>query len=383
MGGQPGPDSVNDNVRWSAVNPQLLPGDSVHRYNAPVLTKADHQTSAARLSSKQLCGVLLPITTPFHDQDGLDLNGLRVNIARWSGTGISGYVILGSTGERVHLDEREYLEVIEAAREEVATVRDGLALIVGAGQQSTRGTINEIKRVAKVFIDAVLVITPHFYRSAITQEALIEHYKHVADESPVPVILYSMPALTGIKIEPGTIARLSEHPNIIGVKDSSADIEGLRETVKLVRHNSDKGSSQAPDGRDDFAVLTGNGTVLYEALQVGADGAILAVGCVAPQLCLEIFRAVKNGKDERAQLLQKTLTPLAHAVTTRYGIGGLKAALDFIGYFGGPVRAPLPSPDEAARREIFGLLQEAQATLSEQPSTSAERSSSIPEVVLP
>ena len=342
-------------------NPKLLLDNSVDRYNARVLTKADHQISAARLSSKQLCGVLLPITTPFHDDGGLDFDGLRGNIAKWKGTGISGYVILGSTGERVHVDEREYLEVIQVAREAVATARDGLALIAGAGQQSTRGTINEIKRVAKVSIDAVLVITPHFYRSAITQGALIEHYKNVADESPIPVILYSMPALTGIKIEPETVARLSEHPNIIGVKDSSADIEGVRETVRLVRHNSDKGSIQAANGSDDFAVLTGNGTVLYEALQVGVNGAILAVGSVAPQLCLEIFRAVKDGEDERAQLLQKTLTPLAHAVTTKYGIGGLKAALDFIGYSGGPVRAPLPSPDEAARREIFGLLQEAQA----------------------
>ena len=321
-------------------------GYSVDRYNARVLTKADHQTSATRLSLKQLGGVLLPITTPFHDQGGLDFDGLRANIARWHGTGISVYVILGSTGERVHLDEREYLEVIEAARAEVATGKDGLALIAGAGQQSTRGTINEIKRVAKaVPVDAVLVITPHFYRSAITQEALIEHYKHVADESPVPVILYSMPALTGIKIEPATAAHLSEHGNIIGIKDSSADLEGLAETIKLAR--------------EDFAVLTGNGTVLHEALCAGACGGILAVGCVAPALCLAIFRAVKSGETELAAKLQSRLTPLAQAVTIRFGIGGLKAALEMRGYVGGSVRAPLRVPDDEARAEIRRCLEEA------------------------
>ena len=323
-----------------------MPGASADRYNALVLTKADHQSTAARLLSKQLGGVLLPITTPFHDAGELDLDGLRANISRWNGTGISGYVVLGSTGERVHLGEREYLDVIEAAREEVATGNDGFAFIVGAGQQSTRGTIDEIKRVAKaVPVDAVLVITPYFYRSAISQEALIEHYRQVADESPVPVILYSMPALTGIKIEPATAARLSEHENIIGIKDSSAEVEGLKETVKLAR--------------EDFAVLTGNGTVLHEALRAGACGGILAVGCVAPALCIAIFQAVKSGHTELAARLQSRLTPLAQAVTTSFGIGGLKAALQMRGYVGGAVRAPLLAPNDEAREEIRGCLEEA------------------------
>ncbi|HEY8187957.1 MAG TPA: dihydrodipicolinate synthase family protein [Pyrinomonadaceae bacterium] len=323
-----------------------LLGCFVDRYNAGLLTKTDHQTSATRLSARQLSGVLLPITTPFHDHGGLDLDGLHQNIARWNATGISGYVILGSTGERSHLDEREYFEVIESARKEVGPGKDGLIFIAGAGQQSTRGTVNEIRQLAEtVAVDAVLVITPHFYRSAITQAALIEHYKHVADESPVPVILYSMPALTGIKIEPATAARLSEHENIIGIKDSSADVEGLRETLKLVR--------------EDFAVLTGNGTVVHQALCAGACGGILAVGCVAPALCLAIFRAVQSGDVKLAESLQARLTPLAEAVTIRFGIGGLKAALEMRGYVGGAVRAPLRSPDDEAREEIRRCLDEA------------------------
>lgn len=301
----------------------------------------------AALSFQDLRGVLLPITTPFDADGNVDLAGLRANIAKWNTTGISGYVLLGSTGERVNLDEREYLEVIESARAEVEGRPEGLTFIAGAGQQSTRGTINEIKRVSEaVSVDAFLVITPHFYRPSITQQALITHYQRIADASPVPMILYSMPALTGIKIEPETAARLSEHENIIGIKDSSADLDGLRETIKLVRK--------------DFAVLTGNGTVLSQALSAGACGGILAVGCVAPAVCLEIFRAVTSGENERASSLQTKLTPLAQAVTTRFGIGGLKAALEMKGYVGGTVRAPLRAPDNEAREEIRRCLDEAE-----------------------
>jgi 4-hydroxy-2-oxoglutarate aldolase len=213
--------------------------------------------------------------------------------------------------------------------------------------------------VASAGADAVLVITPHFYRSSITQEALIKHFTAVADAARVPVILYSMPALTGIKIEPETIAELSEHPNIIGVKDSSADIDKFRQTVELVRGEFQGGSP------DDFAVLTGNGTVLYAALQAGACGGILAVGCVAPRLCVEIFNAVKSGENERASVLQESLTPLAQAVTTKYGIGGLKAALEMIGYAGGNPRAPLQMPNEEACREIAGLLEAAKIALGD------------------
>jgi 4-hydroxy-2-oxoglutarate aldolase len=291
-----------------------------------------------------LRGILLPFTTPFDLSEDLDLNGLIANIEKWNKTGIAGYVALGSTGERVNLEMREYLEVIETTREVVAREK---VLIVGAGQQSTRGTINEIRRVvAAVPVDAFLVITPHFYRPSITQPALTAHYQSVADESPAPLILYSMPALTGIKIEPETAARLSEHENIIGIKDSSADLNGLRETIKLVRK--------------DFAVLTGNGTVLSEALRAGACGGILAVGCVAPEVCIAIARAVQSGDTETAAMLQAKLTPLAEAVTIRFGIGGLKAALEMKGYVGGAVRAPLRAPDNEAREEIRRCVVEAE-----------------------
>lgn len=288
---------------------------------------------------QRLRGILLPTTTPFTATEELDVAASLSNIRKWARTGITGFVLLGSTGERVHLDEREYLRSLEAARNEIPS---DLAFIAGAGQQSVIGTSREIQQAAELGADAVLVITPHYYRAAITQDALVRYYTAVADASPVPVLLYSMPAFTGIRIEAETIARLSEHPNIIGVKDSSSDVDGFAATVKACP--------------PDFAILTGNGTVLLDALRVGATGAILAVGCVVPEICVEIFRACEAKDEDRASSLQTKLTPLAAAVTTRFGIGGLKAALDLAGYHGGSVRSPLRPPDESARQEIASLL---------------------------
>jgi 4-hydroxy-2-oxoglutarate aldolase len=289
-----------------------------------------------------LSGVLLPTTTPFNDDESVDSSALVTNINKWNQTGITGYVLLGSTGERVNLNEGEFLEAIETAR---TAVPETLSFIVGAGQQSTRGTIDEIDRAARAGAEAVLVITPNYYRSAITQEALTAHYTTVADAAKIPVILYSMPDLTGIKIEPETAAHLSEHENIIGIKDSSNDVAKFRGTVKQCR--------------SDFAVMIGNGTVFADALQAGARGGILAVGCVVPELCLEIYRAVKNQESDRATELQDRLTPLARAVTKTYGIGGLKAAMELAGYKGGAVRAPLRKPGGEAVAEIAQLLREA------------------------
>jgi 4-hydroxy-2-oxoglutarate aldolase len=294
-----------------------------------------------------LSGVLLPITTPFTPDEDFDAEGLVSNLTKWNETGITGYVVLGSTGERANLDEGEYLEVIETARE---AVPKGLAFIAGAGQQSTTGTIKELVRAADAGAEAALVITPSFYKSAITQDALVKHYLAIADASPVPVILYSMPDLTGIKIEPETAASLSEHQNIIGMKDSSADIAKFAETVRLVP--------------GDFALMIGNGTVFCEALQAGARGGILAVGCVVPRLCIEIYRAVQAVDVDRAQLLQDKLTPLARAVTRTYGIGGLKTAMEMAGLVGGAVRAPLQRPGESAIAEIAQLVNQANDILN-------------------
>src|SRR5215203_1341630 len=217
-----------------------------------------------------LKGILLPTTTPFDHDGQISTTDITSNIKKWSARGVIGFVVLGSTGERVHLDEREYLEVIEVSRAASDSV-----LIAGAGQQSTVNTIKEINSAAR----------------AGAQAALVNYYTAVADSAPVPVLLYSMPPLTGIKIEPETVARLSQHPNIVGVKDSSNDVAGFRRTVELCP--------------SDFAVMTGNGTMLLDALRAGATGGILAVGCVVPEICVEIFRLFGSGEIERAEKLQE------------------------------------------------------------------------------
>lgn len=273
----------------------------------------------------------------------MNSGAVGANIERWNRTGIKGYVALGSTGERVHLSERECLGVLETAR---AHVPASLSLVVGAGQQSVRLTIDEVRRCASAGADAVLVITPHYYRADMTQDVLLDYYRAVADASSVPVILYSIPQLTGITLEAETTARLASHENIIGIKDSSGDITALGEILRLVPEN--------------FAVMTGHGAALLEALTLGAHGAILAVGCFAPRGCVEVCRAFEAQDLERARSLQQRIAFLVRAVMGGFGIGGIKAAMDILGYEGGRVRAPLARPDDAARLEIAKRLEESE-----------------------
>ena len=292
-----------------------------------------------------LRGILIPFTTPFDERGEVDAAALRANIEKWNETGVVGYVALGSTGERVHLDERECLTVIETAR---GVVPRSMAFIAGAGQQSTRATIAEARRFADAGADALLIITPHFFRTKMTQDALAEHFVAVADALPVPILLYNLPEFTNVSLAPETVARLAAHTNIIGIKDSSGDMLALAEMLRLAH--------------EDFAVMTGNGAALYAALAAGACGAILAAACVAPREFVAIFNAAREGDYVRARDLQQRITPLARAVTARFGIGGLKYAMSLRGYAGGEVRAPLAMPDEYASREIGRLMEEAFAT---------------------
>lgn len=289
--------------------------------------------------------MLLPFPTPFDKEGRVELTALRANIEKWNETGVAGYVALGSTGERVHLDEREYISVIEAARDAVPA---HLTFIAGAGQHETRATIREIKLAADAGADAVLVIPPHFYRAAMTSHALIKHYMTVAEASPVPLLLYSVPQFTGLPLTPDTVARLSEHENICGIKDSSSDLVNLMEMLRQIQ--------------DDFKVVTGHAGIFHAALSAGAEGAILAAACVVPRAFVALYEAFVAGNDERARAIQKRVAPLAQAVTVRFGIGGLKAALDLCGYRGGVPRLPLAPPSEEGQREIARLIAECIAT---------------------
>ena len=291
-----------------------------------------------------LSGVLLPFTTPFDADESVDLKALRANLARWNASNVAGYVALGSTGERFHLDARERAAVVETARE---CVPREMSFVVGVGEQGTRGTVEECRLAARQGADAVLVLTPHFYKGAMTQGALASHFEAVADSSPAPVVLYNIPQNTGVALAPETVARLSEHANIAGIKDSSGDVANFVEMIRLVG-----------DGAEEFALLTGHAGVFYASLASGAVGGILAAGCALPRLCVEIYEAARAGEHARARESQRRLAAVARAVTVRFGVGGLKYALDLLGYAGGPERAPLAEPDEDARRVIARLLDE-------------------------
>lgn len=305
------------------------------------LETTERNSSAPELSVEALRGVLLPFTTPFDGDGEVNARALLTNIEKWNETGVMGYVALGSTGERVHLSERECLTVIEKARERVPGT---LAFIVGAGQQGLRLTIDEVKKWAGAGADAVLLITPGYYRAQMTQTALTGYYRAVADASTVPILLYNIPQVTGITLAPETVARLAEHENICGIKDSSGDMVALGETLRLVP--------------DDFAVLTGHGSMLFAALALGARGGILAVGCFAPRTAVEIYSAFEAGDFERARVLQRKLASLVRTIMGGFGIAGIKAAMDEIKYAGGRVRSPLAQVGADARAEIARFFRE-------------------------
>ena len=293
--------------------------------------------------ARRLGGVLLPFPTPFDARDEVDTGALAANLARWNEAGVAGYVALGSTGERVHLDDGEARRVVAAAR---AAVPGELLFVVGVGQQSTRATIAEARRAADSGADALLVITPHFYRSALTQGALTEHYERVADAASAPVVIYSIPQNTGVTLAPETVGRLARHENVVGLKESSGDVVAFVEMLRAV------------GDAENFSMMTGHASALHASLAAGARGGILAVACAVPRFTAALVRAFESGDHARARAMQHQLIPLARAVTTRFGVGGLKYALDLGGYAGGAVRAPLRAPDDEARREIARLFAE-------------------------
>jgi 4-hydroxy-2-oxoglutarate aldolase len=288
-------------------------------------------------------GILPPLATPFDDRGHLALDRLCENVARLNVTGLSGYVALGTNGEAIHLDDDESALVFRAVREAAAP---GMTVIAGTGRATTRGTIALTKRAADEGCDAALVLNPFFYKGGMTDEALRRHYETVAGASPIPILLYTMPAATGVDVSVAVAAALASHPNVAGMKDSGGDVGKLGDLVRVTR------------GRD-FVVASGNYAALLPATTFGVDAGILAVANVAPRECVRLLTLARDGKREEAAALHLSLLPVARAVTTRFGIAGLKAALDEVGLYGGPPRAPLMPLGDEARREMRRTLEEA------------------------
>jgi len=267
-----------------------------------------------------VCGVYPPIPTPFEESGALALDRLAENLARWNETPLAGYVVLGSNGESVHIKGEERARIIAAARKAIPSDK---LLIVGTGAHSTEVATQHTKEAADLGADVALVLTPHYYKAQMTAEALHRHYLALADASTIPLLLYQVPRFTGLELPVDTIIGLAQHPNIVGIN---------------------------------------SGSFFYPALTLGAAGGVLAVANALPEECCQIYSALQEGRYAEGRELQLRIIAVNDAVTTRFGVPGLKAALDLLGYYGGPPRAPLiyPSPQEVA--EIKKVLHEAVST---------------------
>lgn len=288
-------------------------------------------------------GIYAPIPTPFSGGQVL-YDRLAQNLSRWATTHLDGLVALGSNGEFVMLDEDERVEIVTFVRRHFPSSRP---VIAGTGCESTRATLRLTKAVADAGANAVLVVNPSYYKGAMTDTALEGYYTDVADDSPIPVILYNMPRNTGINLSTSLVVRLSGHANIIGIKDSSGNITQVVETISRTRPG--------------FSVFAGSGSFLYPSLCLGATGGTLAVANILADRCAKILQNHLAGHAEEARILQMKILEANAAVTTRWGVAGLKAAMDILGYYGGDPIRPLLPLEEGQKKELRAILERADA----------------------
>ena len=288
-------------------------------------------------------GIYPPLPTFFHEDESLDLETLREHVGRLREHCIVNVVALGSNGEAVHLEHDERRQVFTTIREAAGAEAQILA---GAGALSTRETIALCRLAQDCGADVALILPPAHYGGRMTSTALRAHYLAVADASPLPVLLYNMPGnAAGIDLDAETVITLSAHPNIIGLKDSSGNLAKMAEVVA--------------GAREGFTVLAGSAGFLLPALVVGAVGAIAALANIAPRECLRLVELFEQGNLVEARALQARLVPVNTAVTSGYGVAGLKTALHFIAHYGGEPRRPLAPLGDAERVRLRSLLAQA------------------------
>jgi 4-hydroxy-2-oxoglutarate aldolase len=295
-------------------------------------------------------GIYPPLPTFFDEHDELDLPTLRRHIQRLADSGIAGYVLMGTNGEAVHLSSAERARVIQAARETIGT-DSSMPLVVGCGDQSTRATIAHCEQAARCGADFVLVLPPSYYKARMDPHALKAHYRAVADASPLPLLIYNMPASAGgLDLDTATICTLATHPKIVGVKDSAGNLTKLARIVSSVP--------------SDFHVFAGNAGFLLAALSVGAVGAVSALANVFPHEVCDVQALFEAGELEDARALQASLLEANAAVTTMYSVSGLKAALELTAGYGGNPRLPLQPLTVQERNRLVEILKGVQAVSS-------------------
>ena len=289
-----------------------------------------------------LSGIHAPIPTPFDDRERVALDKLAANLTRWCEQGLDGVVMPGSNSEAPFLSRAERIELWRTCGEVLSGT--GTGFISGTGAETTAESIELTQKAAEAGAQATLLIPPHFYRSGMTHDRLVAHYRTVADESPVPLLIYNVPAFTGIDFALETLTTLAEHPGIVGIKDSSSNVVKMAGLLAM---------------RPDFLVFAGTGSALLPFLSIGAVGGIMALANFAAPRLRELLEAFKNGDQGEARRLQISLARINTAVTARYGVPGLKWAMDRMGFHGGICRRPLTSLSSDQARDIEGLLAEA------------------------
>jgi 4-hydroxy-2-oxoglutarate aldolase len=284
-------------------------------------------------------GVFPALTTPYADDGSVSLANLKHNIHRYNATDLAGYIVLGSTGESVLLRQAEMEGILVTVKEAAASEKK---LIAGTGAESTAETIERTKRAAELGYHAALVKTPHFYKPSYKPEVLVAHYRRVADESPIPVLLYSVPQFTGVALESPEVVLLAEHSNIIGIKESSGNVQRVAEMIA--------GTPPA------FQVLVGSAATVYPSLTIGARGAILALACALPEKCVALFELFRQGHHEKARELQAVLVRASKVILSEMGIAGLKHVMDQRGYRGGIPRLPLLPLHQEQKKRLNDFL---------------------------
>ncbi|MGC2464980.1 MAG: dihydrodipicolinate synthase family protein [Candidatus Acidiferrum sp.] len=286
-----------------------------------------------------LSGVFPALTTPYATDGSVSAENLKHNTRKYNATGLAGYVAIGSTGESVLLSRKEIDIVLVAVKESAAP---GKLLIAGTGAESTAETIDRTKRAAELGYQVALVKTPYYYKPMYKPEVLIAHYRRVADASPIPVMLYSVPQFTGIALEAPEVSVLAQHPNIIGIKESSGNVQRAAEMLAAVSPT--------------FKLLVGSASMMFPSQVLGACGAILALASALPEQCVALFDAVRSGDFEKARELQSAILPASKLIVAQCGIPGVKYAMDQAGYRGGEPRLPLQPLHEDEKLAIRTLM---------------------------
>ena len=284
-------------------------------------------------------GIYTPIATPFNEKEEIDFRKVAHNLEKWEKTDLDGLVVLGSNGEFAYMDREEKLELVKFVKQNFTKNKK---IIVGTGCESTKETIAFTQEVGALGADAALVLPPHYYKGSMKDDILMQHFVDVAEASSIPLMIYNMPANTGINIPVAVVAALSKHPNIVGIKDTSGNIVQIGELIR--------------DTEASFAVFAGNAGYLLPALTLGAKGATLALGNVLPEDCCRLVTLYEAGKLEEARALQLKMIEINFAVTGKWGVPALKVAMDLLGYQGGQPRRPLrplASEQQNALREIL------------------------------